>query len=160
MATTPENRTVRDISTPERCAARLQTMLTEFTEIVNAQEKLSRAIAWYQLRRRRSRLNGTPKVISKAGKREAKAKPMALSASPSKVKPVCGEHFAGQLKAQDPRTSRVFIYSFGDTCRFRHEDISSWTMAKKRDAAASLMQRFRQPSLDAIGKINEGKTRV
>jgi hypothetical protein len=92
-------------------------------------------------------------------KAEVKGKSGAAAGSPV-VKPMCGEHFAGQLKVQDPKTSRTFACSFGEACRFRHDDITGWTEAKKASTAASLLLRFRQPSIDALGKVKNGKTRV
>ena len=50
--------------------------------------------------------------------------------------------------------------SYGDACRYQHDDITGWTEAKKSATGANLAYRFRQPSLDALGKVKSGKTRV
>jgi hypothetical protein len=159
MATTVANASERDISTPAGCAARLSTVLKEFSSTINTQERLSEAMAWYQLRESRAKLGNAAKMVPLVVKAEVKGKSDAAAGSPV-VKPMCGEHFAGQLKVQDPKTSRTFVCSFGERCRFCHDDIAGWTEAKKASTAASLSLRFRQPSIDALGRVKNGKTRV
>ena len=159
MATTVANASERDISTPASCAARLSTVLKEFSSTISTQERLSEAMAWYQLRESRAKLGNAAKVVPLVVKAEVKGKSGAAAGSPV-VKPMCGEHFAGQLKVQDPKTSRTFVCLFGEACRFRHDDITGWTEAKKASTAASLSLRFRQLSMDALGRVKNGKTRV
>ena len=163
MATTVANASTRDISTPASCAARLSAVLKEFSGTIDTQERLSEAMAWYQLRESRAELGNAAKVIPLTPKTEVKGKTAAAGTHPAgspAVKPMCGRHFMGQLKGQDPKTNRIFVCSFGETCRFRHEDITGWTEAKKTSTAASLALRFRQPAMDALGKVRNGKTRV
>ena len=157
MATTTVNMTLRDVSTPAACATYLSLVLKTFVSTLDTQEKLNEAMARYQLLDYRSRLGNPAKTLLPGSKSEPKVK-AAVSADAKKA--VCGEHFAGQVKAQDPRTSRTFTCQYGDACRFHHDDITNWTEAKKTNTAAGLAHRFRQPSLDALGKIKSGKTRV
>ena len=150
MPTTAANASLRDISTPARCAARLNTVLQEFSSTIDTPEKLNEATAWYQLRESRTRASDTAKVVVP----KAKAKPAGPAASPpgANSDAVCREHFAGQLKVQSPRTNKTFVCAFGEACRYRHEDITTWTQAKKSSTAATLGLRFRQPCIDALGK--------
>ena len=159
MATTVANAGLRDISTPAMCADRLRAVLKEFSSTIDTQEKLSEAMAWYQLRESRNRTSSM--VVLKA-KTDAKAKPAGFAASPpgTNSDAVCGEHFAGQLKVQNPRTNNTFACAFGDACRYRHEDVTAWTQAKKASTAATLGLRFRQPCIEALGKVKNGKTCV
>ena len=117
-------------------------------------------MARYQLLNYRGCLGNTTKGAPWASKTEAKAKTAPSPASIAVMKAVCGEHFAGQLKVQDPKTSHTFSCTFGDSCRFAHDDISKWTEDKKSATASTLAYRLRQPSLDALGKIKNGKTCV
>ena len=160
MATTTSNKTLRDVSSPTACAAYLSAVLKDFVSALNTQEKLNEAMARYQLLDYRGRLGNQTKGAAGASKTEAKAKTAPSPANIAVTKAVCGEHFAGQLKAQDPKTSRTFSCTYGDGCRFAHDDISRWTEDKKSATAATLAYRFRQPSLDALGKVKNGKTRV
>ena len=158
MPTTAANASLRDISTPARCAARLSTVLQEFSSTIGTPEKLNEAMAWYQLRESRTPASDTAKVVVP----KAKAKPAGPAASPpgANSDAVCGEHFAGQLKVQSPRTNKTFVCAFGEACRYRHEDITTWTQAKKASTAATLGLRLRQPCIDALGKVKNGKTHV
>ena len=157
MATTSSNASLRDISTPAACATYLSVVLKTFVSTLDTQEKLNEAMARYQLLDYRSRLGNPVKALIPAVRSEPKAK---LAVSSEAKKPICGEHFAGQVKAQDPRTSRMFKCQYGDACRFQHGDVINWTEAMKATTAAGLAHRFRQPLLDALGKIKSGKTRV
>lgn len=159
MATTAANAATRDISSPASCAARLTTVLKDFISTVDTQEKLSEAMARYQLRDYRGKPSNTVKAAVLPVKKEVKFASAVTSVSPSGTKQPCGEHFAGQLKAQDPRTSRTFACQYGDACRYQHDDITGWTETKKSITASTLAHRFRQPSLDALGKVKNGKTR-
>ena len=117
-------------------------------------------MARYQLLDYRGRLGTPTKGAAGASKTEAKAKTAPSPASISLTKAVCGEHFVGQLKAQDPKTSRTFSSTYGDGCQFAHDDIIEWTEDKRSATAATLAYRFRQPSLDALGKVKKSKIRV
>ena len=154
MATTTSNALLRDVSTPVACATHLSLVLKNFVSTLDTQEKLTEAMARYQLLDYRSRL-GNPSI-----KIEGKLKASISTTNADTIKPVCGEHFAEQVKALDPKTSRTFTCQYGDACRFHHGDISKWTVAKKTATAATLTHRFRQPSLDALGMIKSGKTRL
>lgn len=156
MATTEANTLVRDISSPTKCAAHLTTMLKDFISTVDTQEKLNEAMSRYRLHDYRGRIGAAAKGVATPLKKDKKEK----AAGTVVPKPHCGENFAGQLKAQDPKTSRIFACQYGDACRYQHDDITGWTEAKKSATAANLAYRFRQPSLDALGKVKSGKTRV
>ena len=71
-----------------------------------------------------------------------------------------GENFTGQLKAQDPKTSHVFACQHGDVCRYQHDDITGWTEGEEFSTAATLAYIVPQSSLDALGQIRSGKTRI
>ena len=160
MATTEASALVRDISSPTKCAAYLTTMLKDFISTVDTQEKLNEAMSRYQLHDYRGRIGSAVKGAATPVKKDKKDKSVVTSTSTVVPKQQCGENFAGQLKAQDPKTSRLFACQYGDACRYQHDDISSWTESKKSATAATLAYRFRQPSLDALGKVRGGKTRV
>jgi hypothetical protein len=160
MATTTSNKSLRDVSSPAACSAYLSVVLKDFVSSLDTQEKLNEAMARYQLLDYRGRLGNLCKVAAVASKVEVKSIVVPPSASSAVTKAMCGEHFAGQLKAIDPRTSRTFTCTYGDGCRFAHDDVTKWTEEKKSATAGTLSYRFRQPSLDALGKIKSGKTRV
>ena len=160
MATTESNKMLRDVSGPRACSSYLSLVLKEFISTLDTQEKLTEAMARYQLLDYRGRLGNPSKVAVVATKMDTKPKAAPQSTSYAVTKAVCGEHFAGQLKAHDPKTSRMFTCTYGDGCRFAHDDITKWSEERKSNTVATLGYRFRQPSLDALSKIKNGKTRV
>ena len=162
MATTVANAGLRDISTPTNCAARLSAVLQEFSSTIDTQEKLSEAMAWYQLRENRTKVSNAAKVVAPKAKAEMKGRPAGLASGSPGSNPdmVCGEHFAGQLRVVNPKTNHTFACAFGEACRYRHEDITTWTQAKKASTAATLALRFRQDCIEALGNVRNGKTRV
>ena len=68
MATTVANAGLRDISTPINCAARLSAVLQEFSSTIDTQEKLSEAMAWYQLRENRTKVSNAAKGVAPKAK--------------------------------------------------------------------------------------------
>ena len=68
MAITVANAGLRDISTPINCAARLSAVLQEFSSTIDTQEKLSEAMAWYQLRENRTKVSNAAKAVAPKAK--------------------------------------------------------------------------------------------
>ena len=160
MATTVANAGLRDISTSVNCAAQLSAVLQKFSSTIDTQEKLGEAMAWYQLQESRTKVSHGAKMVAPKAKMKGKPARLALSSPGSNPDMVCREHFGGQLRIVNPKMNHTFACAFGESCRYRHEDITTWTQAKKASTATTLALRFCQPCIDALGKVRSGKTRV